>query len=105
MKNLALFLLLLAGCQQPGSSPNPLPVPDTDACDAMCQHLGPSGLNCPEGQPFYDSAKPGPKGVPNSTCLEFCRYEQDNGIFVNPKCVARAPTCKDIETWRQKTCP
>jgi hypothetical protein len=98
-------LLMLVGCpkQQP-VSPNPLPAPDTDLCGKMCEHLGPKGLNCPEGQDVYDSDKPGPHGVPNETCEQFCQYQQDNGAFVNPRCLIQVPRCADIETWRQKTC-
>jgi hypothetical protein len=109
MRRFAALLALLSVCSCPSTpspvSPNPLPAPDTASCAAMCDHIGPKGLNCAEGKDVYDSDKPGPVGVPNSTCAQFCQYEQDNGIFVNPKCVAQVPSCEEIEQWRQKACP
>ncbi len=106
-----ILSLLVTMCACPNqattspSTPNP-PIQsiDNSACQAMCDHIGPKGLNCPEGQDVYDSDKAGPKGVPNETCDEFCVLEQDNGLDLNPACVAQAPTCGDIETWRLKTC-
>lgn len=106
MRRIAITIFLsLCSCPQQAVSPNPLPAPDTDACGLMCTHIGPTGLNCQEGQDVYDSDKAGPKGVPNTSCTAFCQYEQDNGIFVNPRCVAQVSSCKDIEKWRQKSCP
>lgn len=99
------LVLTLCSCPQTPVSPNPTPAPDTDQCGVMCAHIGSGGLNCTEGKPVYDSARPGDAGVPNESCTEFCQYEQDNGIFVNPKCVAQAPSCEEIEQWRMKTCP
>jgi len=93
-------LLLMVGCSivGPTVSPSPTHPPDTNLCDAMCLHIGAGGLNCPEGQQV--SAGDGTF----MTCTQFCTYEQDNGVYVNPRCVAQAPTCADIETWRLKTC-
>jgi hypothetical protein len=71
----------------------------------MCDHIGPKGLNCPEGQPIYDSALPGPAGVPNEDCTTFCQNQQKNGVSINPKCVAQVLLCSDIESARAKTCP
>lgn len=105
MRAALLALALFCACQStsPDQAKTP-PILSSDSCTAMCDHIGPKGLNCPEGQPVYDSAQPGPPGVPNESCEEFCIWEQTNGADLNPKCVAQAPTCADIETWRQKTC-
>jgi nitrous oxide reductase accessory protein NosL len=97
---------LLVGCPKPPDAPGPAPinVPDTDVCAAMCEHLGPKGLNCEEGQPVYNSDLPGPTGVPNQSCESFCRETQINGLFLNPKCLKSVPSCDLIEDWRKKTC-
>jgi len=70
----------------------------------MCDHIGPQNLNCAEGQPVYDSALPGPTGVPNESCTDFCTKQQANGVFINPKCVAKVAACSDIEAARKKVC-
>lgn len=109
MRPLLLLALVLIGCPSPAVSPTPAPAPDSDACVTMCARIGPSGLNCPEGADVYDSSQPplpGHKpGDPNITCLEFCNQEQANGVWLNPKCVAKVAKCSDIEAARKNTCP
>jgi len=101
-----LFAVVLLGCPSgPPPVPAPQPAPDSAYCGAMCAHIGPSGLNCPEGQPVYDSSLPGPANVPNESCTDFCARQEENGVFINPKCVAQVSSCADIEASRQKTCP
>lgn len=73
----------------------------------MCQHIGPKaqgGLGCPEGDPVYDSDLPGPRGTPNKSCEQFCKDQQSNGVFINPRCVAQVKSCDEIEAARQRTC-
>lgn len=94
-------ILTLLGC--PGDrvrSPNPIPVPDTELCGAMCDHL--ASLGCPESKPVYDSDEPGPRRIPNLTCTRFCEKQQANGIFINPRCVLKIKACDDLESARQK---
>ncbi len=77
-------------------------------CDAMCKHIGPKsqgGLGCEEGNPVYDSDRPGPAGVPNKTCTDFCVEQQNNGVFINPRCVMKVKSCDEVEMARLKTCP
>jgi hypothetical protein len=106
-----LLLALLTGCPTSGTiSPfiSPAPVPDSSLCASMCQHIGPvdaGGLGCEEGEPLYDSTKPGPLGVPNETCTEFCQHQQANGVFINPRCVMTVTSCSQIEAARAKVCP
>lgn len=69
----------------------------------MCEHIGPRGLNCEEGQAVYDSDVPGPKDVPNLSCEGFCVASQVRGFFVNPRCVLEAPSCDLIEVYRGKS--
>ncbi len=100
-----VFAVLLAlGCGGGMPSPAPPPAPGGSYCAAMCDHIGPKGLNCPEGQSVYDSSLPGPTGVPNESCTDFCTKQEQNGVFINPKCVAQATSCADIEPSRQRTC-
>lgn len=100
-------LFIFCGCpsrQGVVAMPVITPAADVDSCAAMCAHIGPKGLNCPEGQDVYDSDKAGPPGTPNESCEDFCKQEEGNGVYVNPKCVSQAPTCADIEIWRLHTC-
>lgn len=104
MKSIIIALCLL-GCACNQNIVNPTPKPDSDVCVAMCQHIGPKvqgGLGCEEGNPVYDSDKPGPKDVPNESCREFCKITQDSGISMNPRCVLQVQSCDQIESARAK---
>ncbi len=112
MRYLAFFFMVsflgcapsLTGCvpEAKGPSPNPAVVPDSDLCGRMCDHL--AALGCEEGKSVYDSDRPGPKGVPNMTCTEFCTDQQSKGTFINPRCVMNVTKCSEIEPARQKVC-
>jgi hypothetical protein len=95
--------LTFCACPPGPVVPGP-PAPDSQFCPAACDHIGPNGLNCPEGQPLYNESLPGEAGVPNETCTQFCQAQQQNAIFLNPRCLMQVPTCADIEAWRQKDC-
>ena len=99
-----VFAVLVCCCHPVAPVPTPTPAPDGSSCALMCDHIGPKGLNCPEGQSVYDSDLPGPAGTPNESCADFCTKQEQNGVFINPKCVAQAATCADIEPSRKKTC-
>jgi hypothetical protein len=101
---LLLLALVLPGCPLTGpvDGPPPNPPPDTDLCIKMCEHIGPTGLKCEEGQPVYNNDLPGPANVPNQSCAENCKELQTKGFFVNPRCVATVPSCDKIEDYRQK---
>jgi hypothetical protein len=109
MKLRSLFLaLVLTGCPGAGGSseppappPAPAPLPDSDLCGQMCQHL--LELGCEEGKPVYNNDLPGPPDVPNQSCEDFCKEMQTKGIPINPKCVATAPACAQIESYREKS--
>lgn len=112
----ALPTVLLLGCPPPQKEPAvppPNPPVDTDWCKQMCDHIGPktaenpNALACEEGEPVYNSDLPGPKDVPNQSCLQWCEEMQNMGVFINPRCISTVPTCDDIEGYRQrdsKTC-
>lgn len=111
---LAAFILpatLLIGCPPPQKDPAippPNPPVDTDWCEEMCNHIGPTSedfpkaLACEEGEDVYNSDIEGPKDVPNQTCEVWCVEMQDKGVFVNPRCVSTVPNCDVIEDYRQK---
>ena len=104
LKLLSVLALSAGTCIPP--VPTPVPQPDSSYCAAMCAHIGPSGLNCPEGQPVYDNSLPsdaGP-GVPNESCTQFCVQQQKNGVWINPRCVSQVTTCGGIEAARQQKC-
>lgn len=92
------FLLLL-GCPQREVTPDP---PITDGCRAMCDRIGPQGLNCEEGESVYDSDLPGTPGVPNQTCEAFCEGQQEQGVNLHTQCVAAVRSCSEIEESRQR---
>jgi len=105
MKSFIIALCLLGCACNQNQLVNPKPKPDSDVCAAMCQHIGPKtqgGLGCEEGNPVYDSDKPGPKDVPNESCPEFCKLTQDSGISMNPRCVLLVENCDQIEAARVK---
>lgn len=114
---LALILAstLLVGCPPvgpdpvtpPNPSPNPNPepnpprpdpAPSSDPTAAMCAHL--QKLGCEEGESVYNDDLPGPVDVPNQSCTDFHKDLAKDGINVNPKCVRRTPSCRDIESYR-----
>ena len=108
MKKLYLLaVLILTGCpsynpHDPSDPPAPINPPDSDLCETMCDHIGPSGLDCEEGKPLYNSDLLGDPGVPNQSCADACHEWQDKGVFVNPRCVSTVPSCDLIEDYRQK---
>jgi hypothetical protein len=106
MLKLLSALALSAGTCLVPSIPTPGPQPDSSFCAAMCAHIGPEGLNCPEGQPVYDSSRPSDagRGVPNESCTQFCVQQQTNGVWINPRCVSQVTTCGGIEAARLKKC-
>lgn len=67
--------------------PKPTPVvKETDYCSAAERRL--LQLHCSEGNP----TKRG------KTFTQFCYETQNNGIFLNPKCLAQITGCEQIES-------
>ncbi len=97
-------LLVVASCGPKTVAPGPWPIqpPDTSECSTMCKHL--QALKCEEGLDLYNSDLPGPKGVANQTCADWCEEVQGRGMFQNPRCVKTVPSCDLIEEYRKKTC-
>lgn len=86
------------------TEPQFFPKPDSELCGAMCEHIGPSGLKCPESDAVYDSDLPGDAGVPNKSCEQFCKDLLAKGVRVNPRCVMHVHACSEIEPARKKVC-
>lgn len=89
-KYATLLLLILTGCPEP-VVPNPTPPPaDTDKCDVAEANI--EALECrdSEGDPMWINRNGERFG-------DTCRMAQEEGlIFLNPSCVAEAPTCDAI---------
>lgn len=73
-------------CQTAYSPPHPTPiVNDTNFCDAAQTNL--LKLNCSLGQPTAKGKSFG----------DFCRETQNNGIEIDPKCLAGITDCEQIQ--------
>ncbi len=98
MRHLLIALLLCScgGTFEPGKGEAESPA----TYKAMCRHL--QSLGCPEGDAVYNDDLPGPVDVPNQSCEDFHRGLSEDGIPVNAKCVRLAPTCDEVEAYRQK---
>lgn len=91
-----LISLLFLGFDCSGKQPIPQPVPvkpqptpivtGTNYCDKAQENL--LRLNCVEGH----STK---KGKPFA---QFCRETQENGIFINPKCLSEITDCGQVDS-------
>jgi len=95
-----LPLLVLSACPRTEYVPPPIPPPDTDLCDEACAHL--EELGCEEGEPVYDDSRPGPKGVPNLSCADWCRDLQKKGYAFNPRCLRIVPDCLLVDDYQMK---
>ncbi len=102
MKKLILMCLALLAMApdcgpQPGPTPPPGPPvppppvpPDTDKCATACANL--TKLHCAEAEPIKMS------DGSVTTCEQFCRETQNQGVYLNPDCVSKVTTCAEVET-------
>lgn len=92
---LGTVLLLITACA--GSNPPPNPPPPADdpdaaanpvTCSTYCKHVGPEGLDCPEGRPTAKGA----------TCMDFCSNIQlsRNYVRLDLRCSVKAKTCAEV---------
>lgn len=89
---LAIFLAG-PGCPPPTNdppAPTPPAPPDTDKCAAACANM--TKLKCDLAEPI---TMPGGNTV---TCEQFCRDTQNQGVPLNPTCVATVTSCADVDT-------
>jgi nitrous oxide reductase accessory protein NosL len=92
-RKLALFLavlvtLFVACTPKQDTIPPPRPTPvvtDTEFCDAAEANL--IKLGCPEGKPTKRGKRFG----------DVCRELHENGIFVNPRCLATISLCASVD--------
>lgn len=87
---------------------DPDPVPDTEYCWIACEHIGPSdgGLNCPEGLPLEmkpDACAGADAGATGDciSCQKFCEDTQNNGVWLNPRCVVNIQECSQIDSCQE----
>jgi len=85
MKKILILTVLLIGCRSDAMPPHPPPVVvDTEWCEAAEVNL--KQLKCiPSDKPYTK------KGL---TFTQFCQKKQEDGIFLNPKCLANEVTSK-----------
>lgn len=83
----AAFGLLLAGCPPEPQIPEPVipEVSGSEWCERAEKNL--LALGCQEGQPTKRGKR----------FADFCRETQDNGINLNPQCLAGVKACEEID--------
>ena len=85
---IASFLMLACTSNLYSRPPTPQPIPvitDTEMCDAAEANL--IKLGCPEGKPTKRGKRFG----------DVCRELQENGIFVNPRCLTIIVSCVNVD--------
>lgn len=111
----ALVAALSCTITQPGTSPAPLAVTDQSHCVTACAHL--AALGCAQSNPIdmhatcrVNSDCKGPTGVPDTfqtcsaagtcmtTCTNFCIETENNGVYLDPTCVAAISSCSQVDT-------
>jgi len=110
----ALFVSFVAMCSSCVSTPPPPPVTpvppvvvDQDECQAACDNL--NKLNCEDGKDIEThtrcliNAECGvgqtcsPKGQCIAPCVTFCRDTEEQGVWLDPGCVATITACDQID--------
>ena len=93
MRHLILALPLLLGCPQ--TKPVPVPeVKDTELCGKADENLERMQCSDRAGHPMWVNKK-------GERFKEICeRVQEEGGVFLNPRCVSKAKTCKEA-----KACP
>lgn len=105
----AAMSLVFVGCpQNPSVTPQPPVITDQDKCQAACDNL--KHLGCVEGQPI-DMHTPctadnqcgtgqacSALGTCMTPCVTFCVDTENNGVWLDPVCVAGITKCSDIDS-------
>jgi len=93
----AVAVLVFVGCRACYSPREPEPViveqPGKDLCDEACEHM--STLD--DGGPCDEATDIVLKDGGKVSCVEFCIYQHDNGIFWNTKCLTTIVACSEVE--------
>lgn len=87
-----VVMVFLASCGPPSPTvyPELPPIQKRDggaSCAEMCEHIGPAGLNCPEGRDTPGGA----------TCVEVCESTLEGGLDLHPECVIAVERCEDVD--------
>jgi hypothetical protein len=101
-----VFGLLGCACSSQNSDPAPVirPQPGAELCGEVAAHIGPDGLNCPEGLPVPVNDAGTVECEPDAGSLdcisleEFCVEQHQKGIYWNTECMASVTSCEEIET-------
>lgn len=97
-----VFMFACAHCGE-SIKPTPLP-PDIHMCKVACDHIGPEGLNCPDGQPIdmlFPDKNGCEDGVNETTCVsceKFCKDTMNQRVWLEPTCVSQIVSCDQIES-------
>lgn len=103
-------VVLLGGCPVSGImvTPQPPTVVDQDKCQAACDNL--KRLGCEEAEPIDMHAScfgdaeclPGQTcstfGTCVASCVSFCVDTENQGVWLDPGCVANVKTCDQVDS-------
>lgn len=106
MKNFLLFcvvffaILINVGCPRNPVSPHPTPVvTDTNMCVEVETHLTQMcNANPTKNAYCCQVSAPTKKG---KSYTQFCIEKQNQGVFLNPKCVSQVTSCDQIDQCTQ----
>lgn len=105
------FIILCNSCVPTPKPPVVTPVPpavvDQDACLAACDNL--NRLNCEDGKDIETKTKClinaecgvgqtcSAKGLCIAPCVTFCRDTEEQGVWLDPNCVAEITACDQVD--------
>ena len=95
------------GCPHTEVTPMPPTVTDQNLCPAACANL--QKLGCDEGKPIdmkraclkdgdCDTNQSCSAGTCTASCEAFCRSTENEGVWLDPGCVSRITSCKQIDS-------
>jgi len=97
-KLMCICALLVSGCFWPSAGPEPAPVivaqPGKELCPKACDHMA----VLEDGGPCEEATDIQLKDGGVITCVEFCYYQHDNGIFWNTECLTKITACSEVES-------
>lgn len=88
--------LILIGCPNPPKNPGPAPaVVDTEFCNKAEQNLSELCYKDREENAYCCAIVAPTKKHKSFT--QFCEDKQNQGVFLNPRCLAAINTCYDLD--------
>jgi len=111
-----LTLLTASTCNNNSGkiTPNPPVITDSDACPSACANL--EKLGCPEAAPIdmgtkcildtdcknvngdIDTTQECGSGKCVTSCVNFCITTQKEGVWLDPVCVSKMTSCRQIDS-------